>query len=76
VRDVQANGRDVVRQLLAKAVREPSKPPRGHADTEIAALDVAGADLALRANVPAPLYPYYYTRRIAPGRVDRRLGTA
>jgi hypothetical protein len=50
VRNVQVDRRKMVRELLAEAVGEPRESSRRHADREIAALDVAGADFGRHAN--------------------------
>jgi hypothetical protein len=73
MRDVQAHGGDVVRQLLAETVCQPRKAPRCHPHAEIAALDIRRTDAALIADQPMPPYPYYYARRIAACGIDRRL---
>ncbi len=71
--DIQAHGRDVIRQLFREPIGQSREPARGHADAQIAALDVGRAHLTLRADYPTTLYPYYYAGGIAPGRVDSRL---
>jgi hypothetical protein len=40
--DVKRNGRNVIVQLLAKAVRQTGEPARRHAQRKVLALDVAG----------------------------------
>jgi hypothetical protein len=41
-RNVQAHGRKVAIQLLAKAIAEPRKPLRAHPQGEVLPLNVAG----------------------------------
>jgi hypothetical protein len=60
----------MVRQLLAERIGKAGEAPRSHADAKVAALDIAGADLCLRADYPAIIYPYYYAGRVPPRRVD------
>ncbi|MEH2486471.1 hypothetical protein V1280_002410 [Bradyrhizobium sp. AZCC 2230] len=43
--DVQRNGRNVIVQLLAKAVRQSREPARRHAERKVLALDIAGRNV-------------------------------
>jgi hypothetical protein len=65
----------VVRELLAEAVREPSETTAAHAEREVLALDVGGADLGSiwGASDDRLAYIYYPTRRVASGRRGARL---
>jgi hypothetical protein len=44
-RYVEVNGGFKVREFLGKSVHQPSETPKVHSDTEVLALDVAGANV-------------------------------
>jgi hypothetical protein len=64
VRDVQGHRRRMVLQLLAEAVGQPREAARRHAKRQIAALDMARADLGGHPLHRCTGYRYYLSRRV------------
>jgi hypothetical protein len=63
-RNVQANGSNVMIKFLAETVRQSRKAPLLHAESQILPLDVAGRDMARKADFIPALYRYYIARGI------------
>lgn len=66
MRNVQRDRRNVVVQLLAKAIRQPREPARSHAKRKVLPFNVAGRNVLLRiARYYFTAYSYYLSRAVA-----------
>jgi hypothetical protein len=52
VRDIEADGRGMAFELLAKAVGQPREPTGSHSDRKVGALDEAGRDFRRHTGYP------------------------